>query len=94
MPIKHSLKYECIFFTDVDECSLMTHVCEQNCMNTPGSFSCFCNQTYTKTNDGLSCLGKWLNICSCFNVTKVHDLRMPMKECSVFADSKVINFFQ
>ncbi len=41
--------------TDVDECATSTHNCDVNatCANTPGSFSCTCNNGYS--GDGVTC---------------------------------------
>ena len=43
---------------DIDECAMDTDNCAEiaTCMNTPGSFSCTCNEGYT--GDGTSCVGK------------------------------------
>ena len=32
-----------------------THLCEQNCINTPGSFECDCDAGYTES--GFNCIG-------------------------------------
>ena len=44
--------------TDIDECETDGDECDLNasCMNTPGSFTCACNQGYS--GDGLTCNGK------------------------------------
>ena len=41
---------------DVDECTFMTHDCDENaeCINTDGSFLCLCNQGYI--GNGKTCL--------------------------------------
>ena len=43
---------------DIDECETDGDECDPNasCMNTPGSFTCVCNQAYS--GDGLNCNGK------------------------------------
>ena len=44
--------------SDIDECTAGTHNCDTNaaCTNTPGSFTCTCNQGYT--GDRVMCTGK------------------------------------
>ena len=46
-------------FTDINECMANTDDCDTNavCTNTPGSFTCDCNQGYS--GDGLNCVGKY-----------------------------------
>ena len=48
--------------TDVEECSLGTHTCDEHatCTNTKGSFTCRCNSGYHGT--GYRCIGKALSI--------------------------------
>ena len=43
---------------DIDECTSNSHICEQNCTNTAGSYVCFCQNGYTLDQNGLSCSGK------------------------------------
>ena len=46
------------FTSDIDECADATNNCDSNatCINTPGSFTCTCNQGYT--GNGTTCEGK------------------------------------
>ena len=46
------------FFKDINECT-GTPICDTNadCADTPGSFTCTCNQGYT--GDGFTCTSKW-----------------------------------
>ena len=46
--------------SDIDECSELKGGCESLCINTPGSFSCACEQGYLLMPDGRSCQGKLL----------------------------------
>ncbi len=43
---------------DIDECSTGGNNCDANaeCTNTPGSFTCTCNQGYS--GDGVNCIGE------------------------------------
>ncbi len=48
----------CFATPDINECEDGNHRCEHNCMNTVGSYSCFCDDSQTGGDDGFSCLGK------------------------------------
>ena len=43
---------------DIDECTTGTDNCDMNarCIDTPGSFTCACNQGYS--GNGVNCVGK------------------------------------
>ena len=45
--------------SDIDECATDADNCDTNaaCTNTPGGFTCTCNQGYT--GDGVTCIGKY-----------------------------------
>ena len=43
---------------DVDECSRDEDECDQNCLNTVGSYTCSCNTGYILNSDGLRCDGE------------------------------------
>jgi len=38
--------------TDMDECALGVHTCEQRCVNTVGSFDCSCEAGYVRRGAG------------------------------------------
>jgi len=52
-----------INFTDINECSEGTDLCDQNCHNTVGSYYCSCNTGYFLTANGYSCNGKHVHHC-------------------------------
>ena len=47
-----------IHFIDVNECSLGIDQCNQNCVNTPGSYQCYCNAGYHLMSEEKTCAGK------------------------------------
>ena len=44
---------------DIDECQYS--VCDHNCINSEGSYTCTCNSGFYLDRDGRSCLGKQHN---------------------------------
>ena len=53
-------------YTDIDECSLGTHLCNQICDNTPGNYTCDCNHGYSlSTANQYTCHGQCVHVmCS------------------------------
>ena len=49
-------------FLDINECEDITDNCDSNstCTNTPGSFTCACNEGYS--GDGRTCNGMAINL--------------------------------
>ena len=43
---------------DIDECALDTDGCEQDCINTPGSFQCDCFEGFLLNEDNITCYGE------------------------------------
>ena len=43
---------------DFNECEDGSHRCEHDCMNTVGSYTCFCSDSHTNADDGINCLGE------------------------------------
>ncbi|XP_013863272.1 nephronectin [Austrofundulus limnaeus] len=41
---------------DVNECGLLERLCSQRCVNTPGSYRCYCEPGYTLSADGYTCV--------------------------------------
>ena len=55
--------YNC-YFSDIDECfSVSDNNCDQECINTFGSFECGCGEGYILDTDGTTCLGKCGEMC-------------------------------
>ena len=46
------------FLLDIDECSVNKGGCQHNCVNTPGSLVCKCDDGYYLDADKKSCQGK------------------------------------
>ena len=46
------------FFLDINECNSNNGVCEHNCRDTDGSYTCSCNRGFRLSVNGLSCYGK------------------------------------
>ena len=46
-----------MFVTDIDECQDDTDLCQQGCINTNGSYDCFCLNGYLLASDDYSCQG-------------------------------------
>ena len=44
-------------FTDINECELETHDCEQQCFNSIGSYNCGCNEGCELSDNENSCNG-------------------------------------
>jgi hypothetical protein len=64
----HTITVELIFFfSDINECETDSNDCDQLCRNTVGSFQCGCNEGYSLTSDGKSCVD--INECT----TDMHD---------------------
>lgn len=51
-----NLSYKLI---DIDECYEETDGCQQECINTNGSYYCVCRIGYRLTSDGYSCEGSY-----------------------------------
>ena len=43
------------FFLDINECAEGTHLCDQTCTNSIGSYSCSCGPNYQLASNRLSC---------------------------------------
>ena len=69
---------------DIDEC-VQQSPCDQNatCTNTPGSFTCVCNEGYT--GDGTTCTGVLLPIA--FVLIEHNSYRVYMNEAVCFFTS-------
>ena len=50
----------CNYNTDNNECQTDNGSCAQQCINTPGSYHCSCDDGFELTSDAHSCVGKYL----------------------------------
>ncbi len=50
---------------DIDECSLGTDRCTQDCINTQGSYTCSCHAGYALQSDQYTCEGMCVSVCVC-----------------------------
>lgn len=48
---------------DLDECTMGVHSCEQSCHNTPGSYSCSCEEGFQLRADKRHCIGISIGRC-------------------------------
>ena len=65
--------------TDINECLLGSHNCEQLCSNVPGSFNCSCRSGYILNNDGRTCRASELDkSCTCMYSIIHPDLIHPL----------------
>ena len=51
--------------SDANECDHGTALCNQECINTIGSYSCDCYSGYKLLEDGFTCVGKDYAWCMC-----------------------------
>lgn len=63
----------CDLFADLNECGLKPRPCEHRCMNSYGSYKCYCLNGYTVTPDG-SCTSEWCRPLEEQKVTKAVNL--------------------
>jgi len=45
-------------YSDVDECAIANGECEQQCINTEGSFYCDCHEGHALESDNRTCEGE------------------------------------
>lgn len=48
------------YYTDINECREGTHLCNQTCTNTNGSYICQCQEGFRLDNDGMECNGRFM----------------------------------
>ena len=53
-----SMRLHSVTHIDIDECTEGLANCEQDCINTIGSYMCSCNQGYRLASDGRACNGE------------------------------------
>ena len=49
-------------FIDTNECNTNNGGCQHSCINTAGSYQCWCNSGYRLSTNGKSCIGKSLTM--------------------------------
>ena len=58
---------------DINECTMRTDNCEQNCTNTVGSYNCSCNAGFSLNSNGRNCTGISVHEYICIvNFTILH----------------------
>lgn len=49
----------CVLMTaytlDINECDVQYGICDQHCINTPGSYACTCAEGYVESNEHNRC---------------------------------------
>lgn len=58
----HELVFMRVVFLDLDECVEQTHLCQQACENTLGSYRCRCNPGFQLSPDRTSCFSEWITV--------------------------------
>ena len=53
---------------DIDECSTNNGGCDHDCYNSPGSYTCSCNEGYEVHDDLHQCLREYNVICIMYTV--------------------------
>ena len=60
--------YVIIYVSEIDECQRLLDNCQQECINTEGSFNCSCNEGFELQDDERTCEGnkllKLLYLCA------------------------------
>lgn len=65
----HELVFLRVVFLDLDECVEQTHLCQQACENTLGSYRCRCNPGFQLSPDRTSCFSEWITVwCGAYNM--------------------------
>ena len=58
LPLPHYHYHITITVTDTNECAKDNGGCEQDCINTQGSFRCYCQDGYELMTNNRGCLGR------------------------------------
>ena len=75
------------FKTDIDECSVDDHGCEQTCNNTNGSFECGCSSSCRLNIDGKTCSGSKTMAHFSFQFSIFNTITIDIDECTIELDS-------
>ena len=73
--------FENLFFSDIDECD--ESVCAQNCINTLGSYTCYCSDGYIMNQtDKNNCIGNFYQLLSTFHHVRTFSKLWKCVQCS------------
>ena len=84
---------------DIDECAENLHICEQQCSNSIGSYSCSCNPGYRLAANNKTCDGKINHIPSTyynftfFIVTDIDECFEGISGCSQYCVNNVGSYY-
>lgn len=79
-------------FTDIDECSLATTPCDQECTNLNGSFQCTCRPGYSLEEDKTACSSMSYLCYSEVNFSSSHESTKAAMLNPGFRDAMLMRF--
>lgn len=82
------LLYALHFLIENNECRLVRTLCDQNCHNTAGSYTCSCNTGYTLDSDGFTCDGTYIHSTRDDAIIFIRNINfVDVNECNSDADN-------